>query len=223
VRQPLPKLQYRGSKAAPWADVKDYEDIIRDEINVKLVEEIPSVEDLIEYRAKPQFPKLGPKFGPRGKAVAQAITAMASSDVRLFKERGFAQLAVEGETLEIVAEDADVVVNSKPGIMVKVERDFAIVLDTAATPELVAEGLAREFVHKIQNARKDAGFEVSDRIVVGVEGAPEVWAAVEKHADYIKVETLSMSITNGAIDGAEKSEEGDVNGLKVVLHMKRAQ
>jgi isoleucyl-tRNA synthetase len=221
VRQPLPKLQFRASKAASWADVKDYEDIIRDEINVKSVEEIPSVEDLIEYRAKPQFPKLGPKFGPKGKAVAQAITAMGSNDVKLFKERGFAQLVVDGETLEVVAEDADVVVNSKPGIMVKVERDFAIVLDTAVTPDLVAEGLAREFVHKIQNARKDAGFEVSDRIVIGVEGAPEVWAAVEKHADYIKVETLSMSITNSALDGAEKSEEGDVNGLKVVLHMKR--
>jgi isoleucyl-tRNA synthetase len=107
--------------------------------------------------------------------------------------------------------------------MVKVERDFAIVLDTAATPELIAEGLAREFVHKVQNARKDAGFEVSDRIALGVEGAPEVLGAVEKHADYIKVETLSMSITLGALEGAEKTEEGDVNGMKIALHIKRAK
>ncbi len=224
VRQPLPKLQFRGSQAALWHDLKEFEDIIRDEINVKLVEEIPSVEDLIEYRAKPQFPKLGPKFGPKGKLVAGAISAMTSEQARQFKERGFGSLVLDsGETVEIIAEDADIVVNSKPGIMVKVERDFAIVLDTSASPELIAEGLAREFVHKVQNARKDAGFEVSDRIAVGIEGDSLLIAAIEKNADYIKTETLTVTLSQGVLDAAEKTEEGEVNGLALRLSLRRVR
>jgi isoleucyl-tRNA synthetase len=222
VRQPLPKLQFRGSAAAAWKDVKVFEDIIKDEINVKGIEEILSIEELIEYKTKPMFAKLGPKFGPQGKAVATAISAMNSSEAKAFKERGFAKLIVDGAEIEIIPEDADVSVQSKPGIMVKVERDFAIVLDTALSPELLEEGNARELVHTIQNLRKTSGFDVADRISVRFEAGGPIVGAVQKHGDYIRNETLAVELIVGALSASDKSEEADVNGFKVTLQLRRA-
>lgn len=222
VRQPLSKLQFRGSAAAAWKDVKCFEDIIKDEINLKSIEEIPSVEELIEYKIKPMFAKLGPKLGPQGKAVATAISAMNSAEAKAFKSRGFAKLTVDGVEVEIISEDADVSVQSKPGIMVKVERDFAIVLDTALSSELLEEGNARELVHTIQNLRKTSGFDVADRILVRFEGDSAIAVAIQKHADYIRTETLAVELVAGGISAADKTEEADVNGFKVTLQIRKA-
>jgi isoleucyl-tRNA synthetase len=222
VRQPLPAIKFKANTKGDFALLQGYEDIIRDEINVKALEEIQSVEDLIEYRAKPQFAKLGPKFGPRGKAVAAAISGFTSEQARFLKEKGFIRVTVENEEVEIIPEDAEVSVNSKAGIAVRVERDFAVVLDTTLSPELIDEGNARELVHKLQNLRKEAGFDVSDRIAVAYEADAALARAIERHRETVMQEVLASELTATAAPAStEKSESSDINGLKLSLHIRR--
>ena len=197
VRQPLSALKVAGG------DVKGLEALIEDELNVKAVRFVADETELCDVSYKANFKTLGKKCGPKMKAVAAAIAAMKS----------FAGSAtVEG--IEITAEDVLVARAPKAGLVVASEGTIVVGIETALTPELVAEGLAREFVSHVQAMRKEADFEVTQRIAATVACDAEMQAALEAHRDYVMSETLMTSLAYGSVAAAKAA---DLNGHAVTI------
>ena len=201
VRQPLAALKLAG------ADVAGLEELIEDELNVKRVEFIADETELCDVSYKANFKTLGPKSGPKMKAVASAIAALGSG------EPGAGDVwprIIEG--VEVTADDVIVTRRPKQGLVVAAAGRIVVGLETQLTPELVAEGLAREFVSHVQNMRKEADYEVTQRIKIELACDDEMAAAANAYADYIKSETLAveMKVSSG-------SGEIELNGHKVQI------
>ena len=208
VRQPLAALKLAGG------DVKGLEDLIEDELNVKKVEFIADETELCQISFKANFKTLGKKCGPKMKAVAAAIAAANNRITELANNR-IASCEIEGVVL--TAEDVIVVRSSKPGLVVASQGAIVVGLETALTPELIAEGNAREFVSHVQSMRKEADYEVTQRIAVEVACDAELKAALEAHLDYVRNETLATSL---AI--SEGAGEVDLNGHKTAIKVVKA-
>jgi isoleucyl-tRNA synthetase len=190
VRQPLSALRISGG------DVKGLEELIEDELNVKSVVFIADETELCNVSFKANFKTLGKKCGPKMKAVAAAIAAAKA-------------IPAEIEGVAIAEEDVLVTRTPKEGLVVASEGAVVVGLETSLTPELVAEGLAREFVSHVQAMRKEADFEVTQRIAVAVKSDAEVRAALEAHLKYVKNEILAVDIAWSDDDGGV---EVDLNG-----------
>ena len=202
VRQPLSAIRVAG------ADVKGLEDLIMDELNVKKVEYVSDETELCDVSYKANFKTLGRKCGSKMKAVAAGIAAL----------KGFAGSAtVEG--VELSAEDVLVTRSPKAGLVVASEGATVVALETTLTPELVAEGLAREFVSHVQAMRKEADFEVTQRIALRVEADAEMRAALEAHRGYVTGETLSLALDFGEVS----AEATDLNGHAVKIAVAKAE
>ncbi len=205
VRQPLSALMLAGG------DVKGLEALIEDELNVKSVRYVADETELCDVTYKANFKTLGKKCGPKMKAVAAAIA-------RLGTDGGFGApepwpKVIEG--VEIVAEDVIVTRTPRAGMVVASAGAIVVGLETALTPELVAEGLAREFVSHVQAMRKEADFEVTQRIAVTVETDAEMRAALERHADYVRNETLAVELAFGAVDAAPVELNGHATKIRI--------
>ena len=200
VRQPLAKILVAG------VDTK-LDDLLLDELNIKAVEYIADETALCDVSFKANFKTLGKTCGPKMKAVAAAIAAMTSFS---------GSATVEG--FELTAEDVLVTRKPKAGMVVASEGAIVVGLETALTPELVAEGLAREFVSHVQSMRKEADFEVTQRIVVTAEVDADVQAALTTHADYVKAETLAVELTFAAA----AAEAIDLNGHATKIAVAKA-
>lgn len=200
VRQPLAKIFIAGVRT-------ELDDLVRDELNIKTVEYVSDETQLCDVSFKANFKTLGKKCGPKMKAVAAAIAAMTSFD---------GAATVEG--VELSAEDVLVTRRPKAGMVVASEGALVVGLETALTPELVQEGLAREFVSHVQSMRKEADFEVTQRIAVTVEADGELKAALEAFADYVKNETLATSLAFAAAD----AEAVDLNGHATKIAVAKA-
>ncbi len=199
VRQPLSALRLAG------ADVAGLEDLIEDELNVKAVQFVADETELCDVSFKANFKTLGKKCGPKMKAVAAAIAAMKSFS---------GTATVEG--VELSSEDVLVTRNPKSGLVVASEGEVVVGLETALSPELVAEGIAREFVSHVQAMRKEADFEVTQRIAVTVETDAEARAALEAHLDYVKNETLAREFAFAEV----AAEAMDLNGHSAKVSVK---
>ena len=205
VRQPLAALRVVMNSESGIGDV--IADLIKDELNIKRVIYLTDEKELCDISYKANFKTLGKKCGPKMKAVAAAIASgLAGAD--------FSQ-PVEGITLD--PEDVIIQRKPKPGLVVANEGAIVVALDTALTPELVAEGNAREFVSHVQNLRKEMGLEVADRITVQVATDAEMVAALKAHLDYVKNEVLATSFA--VIEG---SGEVELNGHKMQVEIKKA-
>jgi isoleucyl-tRNA synthetase len=200
VRQPLSALKLAGG------DVKGLEELIEEELNVKSVVFVADETDLCNVSFKANFKTLGKKCGAKMKAVAAAIASL---------EKFEAGLTVEG--VELSADDVLVTRSPKAGLVVASEGSIVVGLETALTPELVAEGLAREFVSHVQSMRKEADFEVTQRIVVTVDCDDEVKAALEVHRDYVTAEILALKLDFTDADGAKTI---DLNGHGAAVTVK---
>ena len=196
VRQPLSALKLAGG------DVKGLEELIEDELNVKSVVFVADETDLCNVSYKANFKTLGKKCGPKMKAIAAAIAAAKS-------------IPSECEGIEISAEDVLVTRSPKEGLVVASEGSIVVGLETALTPELVSEGLAREFVSHVQSMRKEADFEVTQRISLTVEADEETKAALEAHMDYVKNETLTIGFVFAEIEAEAVSLNGHSTKIKV--------
>jgi isoleucyl-tRNA synthetase len=196
VRQPLSALKLAGG------DVKGLEELIEDELNVKSVVFVADETDLCDVSYKANFKTLGKKCGAKMKAVAAAIAAAKS-------------VPFDCEGFTITADDVLVTRSPKSGLVVASEGVIVVGLETALTPELVAEGLAREFVSHVQSMRKEADFEVTQRISLTVEADDETKAALEAHLDYVKNETLTTAFAFAATDAEAVELNGHSTKIKV--------
>ncbi|MCI0596146.1 MAG: isoleucine--tRNA ligase, partial [candidate division Zixibacteria bacterium] len=221
VRQPLPELYAVVPGGKPDAALAELAPIMAEELNVKKVTFLPSSETLFSLTAKPVFSALGPKWGKKIGAAAEKIKSLGTAELLRLKQKGELELVIDGETVTVNEGEVEIVEKSPEGLVGESFGGYAVALDTRLSEELVLEGLARELVNKIQNLRKESGFEVTDRIRLSIAGTPAVAKALERFGPYIQKETLAEKIAD-RLPEAEASVEVNVNGEKVKLSVARA-
>ena len=222
VRQPLAKALVVMPRSEV-ADLDGLEGMISEELNVKSIEVVGGLEELVSYTVKPNFKQLGPRFGAKVRGIARALAAAdARALVTTLEESGEAQLAVDGESIVLQAEDLDVRVEGREGFALAQEAAYGVALDVELTPELVAEGLAREVVRAVQDLRKAAGLAVEDRIELWL-GAGDHRVAIERHRDFIASEVLatSMHLDAAPPEDAHTGSVG-VDSGEVTIALRRA-
>jgi len=223
VRQPLPRILVVTGTGVPREDVETVRDVILDEVNVKKIEYVEHTSDVVSRSAKPDFSRLGPRLGDLVKAVNETVRNLDDETINRYVEEGELTLTVDGQEVELGPDDLIVQSEGIEGWLVEQEGDVTVALDTEVTPELRAEGLAREAVKRIQNLRKDAGFEVTDRIEVVYDGTDDVAAAVAEHADWIRNETLALELqpTNPDQLSGEAVQTFEIRGEQLTLGVRR--
>ena len=192
VRQPLSRLLVRAPDAASAAFVARHETQILEELNVKAVEMLAPDTELVSYRIKPNLPRIGKRFGRRVPAIREALGAADGNAIAaaVAASRPF-DVEAGGETITFEPEDVLVETTSAEGYACAEESGYLVGLDTSLTEALAREGLARELVRTVQEARKQAGLDVSDRITLRIDGTPGVAVALDAHRDYVMEETLA--------------------------------
>jgi isoleucyl-tRNA synthetase len=220
VRQPLSRIAVPAS-----ADVRrlieQMNDVIIEELNVKTIEFVDESSPIVRKTANPNFKQLGPKFGKQVNAVAKRIREMSSAEVVQLDQTGTFSTDVNGTAVTIAKEDVTVTAQSMEGWLVESGDGLTVALDTTLTPELVNEGLAREFVNRVQNMRKDAGLEVTDRIRIHFEAPPRVSDAVGAMSEYVKSETLATHLVPGR-DSAEHWTKWEIDGESCEIGISKA-
>jgi isoleucyl-tRNA synthetase len=194
VRQPLARIMVPVTDSTFKARFEAVRDLVLAEVNVREVEYIDDTSGLLVRRVKPNFKLLGPRFGKMMKEAGAAIQALTQKDIEMFEKTGEYQLDVNGTTFKITTEEVEIISEDIPGWLVANEGRLTVALDITITPGLLHEGIAREFVNRIQNIRKDNGYEVTDKIDVQIEDLDFVHEAVFQHKDYIASQTLANSI-----------------------------
>jgi len=214
VRQPLQKAMV----AVLGKDMHEALDLVADqieaEVNIKELEYITGENSVPVKKVKPNFRALGPKIGKLVKEVGPALGKLSQDDIRDFEANGSITLALSTQEFELTLEDAEIVTEDIPGWSVASDGRYTVALDLTITEELKQEGIARELVKRIQDARKGQGFELTDRIRVQVSQHDELQAAIEKHAAYVQQETLAdeLSVVAGLAGGEEVDIEGTAAG-----------
>ncbi|MDQ3555507.1 MAG: DUF5915 domain-containing protein, partial [Gemmatimonadota bacterium] len=196
-------------------------EILRDELNVREVRFMERAEELVEFSARPNFRALGARFGKRTPAVAEAIRALPSAALAAFRRGEGLAVELDGERLPLEAGDFEIVQTTRGELAVQAEGPFTLAVDPTLTPELRAEGVARELVNRVQRLRKDAGLQLSDRIRLGVAGGAELRATIHAHRDFVARETLAVEVEvaeDGALPGAwPHLREVDLDGLAATI------
>jgi isoleucyl-tRNA synthetase len=224
VRQPLAEAVV----AAPTALARSIEglvDLVADELNVRRVRFVTDPAELVEVTVKPNYRRLGPRFGSRMPQVAAAVAALPPAEsARAIDAGDEVEIAVDGD-LERLAPD-DLLVEARPteGYAVGQDAALAVGLATEVTPELRREALAREVVHAVQGARRAAGLRVEERIRLHLDGSGELREAIEEHRGAIAAETLAERLTvgHGAPFAGLRREEHVLDGEPLALRLERA-
>ncbi len=221
VRQPLAKALVHSAMGA--SQLPDYlEEIVKDELNVKALVFVKDAGELVTYRLQPDNAKLGPKFGADFPKLRAALSSLDSSAVKAKIDAGEnVSLQLDSATAELAPDE--ILVNSEPaaGLAVAADKGVTVGLDTAITPELKAEGAAREIVRRIQDMRKKVGFNIEDRIITTYQAEGELAAVLRDFADTIKSETLSTELSAAAAPAGAFIEEQQIEGEKLLLAVKK--
>ena len=207
---------------APFALSEFYKEIIEDELNVKNVSFTDDVSSYTSYTFKPQLRTVGPKYG---KYLGQIQKALAGLDgnkaMAELKTNGVLTLSEVSEDVKLAEEDLLITMTQMEGYVTEGDNTVTVVLDTNLTPELVEEGFVREIISKIQTMRKEAGFEVMDKIVISFQADEKVAEIFTKYGEEIKGDVLGLAIVAGTVDGYQK--EWNINGENVLLGVKKGE
>lgn len=194
VRQPLSRILLPVDSPQDRREIQAVENIIKEEINIKAIEYISGDTEIVKRSAKPDFKIIGKKFGKLTKQVAEAIKAFGEKQVKSLEKGESIKLDFNGDIAEIILEDIEIVSEDIEGWLVASDEGITVALDTQLTESLINEGIAREFVNRIQNLRKQANFDVTDRILIKYNTDSDLSIAIEAERNYIMNETLSENI-----------------------------
>ena len=219
VRQPLATAVLVPRTEAERAALERLAEQAAEELNVKRVEVVTDPGDRLTYTLRPNLPVLGPKFGAQ---VGQVRTALQRADAAAVVRAMRTGAPVEVGGFTLAATDVLVSVEAAAGWAAQEEAGYAAVIDTTVTPALEAEGLAREVVRRVQDLRREAGLEVSDRIRVTYRAAEPLASAIAAHRDAIAQETLAASLEGAAEPQGDARAAGDVDGVELVIALTRA-
>ena len=211
-RQPIGKMYVK----APFEVPEFFKEIIEDELNVKAVEFTDDVRAYSSYSFKPQLKTVGPKYGKLLGQIRQALSAIdGNAAMDELNANGMLTFDFGGEKVELTKDDLLIDIAQTEGFESASDNGVTVVLDTNLSPELIEEGFVRELISKIQTMRKEAGFEVMDKITVSSEGNDKIAALLDKNSDTVKAEVLATDIISGEIKGYSK--EWNINGETVTL------
>jgi isoleucyl-tRNA synthetase len=221
TRQPLRSVTVVASDPALAAKVTPHLDLVRDELNVRDVHFAARRAEYVHHDVLPVFPKLGPRFGKRMPAVKAALAA-ADGDAlaQRLEETGSVSIELDGERAELGPEEVEVRLVERAGMAIQGDRELLVALDAELTPDLIAEGLAREVVHRVQRARKDRDLDYADRIRIRYRAGDELERAIARHRDWIAGETLAVDLR---VEGPDTGglDSGDVEGHAFDLAIER--
>ena len=203
VKQPLTAIMIPVLDEAQKQDIEAVADLIMSEVNVKGINYVGGDAGILVKRIKPDFKKLGPKFGKNMKAAAQALTSLEQSQIAQFEKDGKIALTLNGEEAVVQLADVEVISEDIPGWLVANDGNITVALDITITDDLRKEGIARELVNRIQNVRKSKDFNITDRIVVKITPDEHVNDAVAQFKDYIAKQVLAVAIELAPVEGTD--------------------
>ena len=217
-RQPIGTMYVKAEKAMD----KFYTDIIADELNVKEVKFADDVESFISYSFKPQLRTVGPKYGKLLNGIRTALSEIdGTAAMKELRDNGVLVLDIAGNRVELAEEDLLIETAQSEGYVTETDGETSVVLDTNLTPELIQEGFVREIISKVQTMRKEAGFEVMDKILVYAKDNDKIMDIMKANQDEIKREVLAENIILGEAEGYTK--EWNINKEAVTLGVSKVQ
>ncbi|WP_053992680.1 isoleucine--tRNA ligase [Mangrovimonas sp. TPBH4] len=205
VRQPLQKIMVPVNSEQQKSEILAVADLITSEVNVKEIEVLEDASEILVKQIKPNFKVLGPRFGKDMKSIAQIISGFTSEDIKKMEQSGEMDVEINGKSITLERSDVEITSQDIEGWLVANEGALTVALDVTINDELKKEGIARELVNRIQNLRKDSGFELTDRIAVHLQKDEQISNAVKQNIDYIKTETLTdqleiLDIVNNGVE-----------------------
>ncbi len=222
VRQPLARVILPIDDEEDRQAIESVKDIILDEVNVKEVQFVDDDSGIVRKSAKPNYPLLGEKLGSKMKPVASKVAELTTEEITEYEETGSIELDLGDDGIVQLGSDGlEISRTGLEGWSVETEEGLSVALDTELTPELVKEGLAREFVNRIQNMRKEADFDVVDRITIGFEGSEKLEEAVESMKDYIKSETLAEEIKTHELEVSDFIKSWEIGDGEPTISIRR--
>ncbi|MDP4173638.1 MAG: isoleucine--tRNA ligase [Bacteroidota bacterium] len=221
VRQPLSKIMVAVDKSRRDAVLK-MQDVILEEVNIKDLVVLEDDAEIVNKSAKPNFKSIGPKFGKKANPVANAIRGFGKAEINKLEKGEELLISLNDEEIKITPSDVEIVSSEIEGWLVESEEGVTVAIDTELSSALLEEGLAREFVNRVQNMRKDAGFEVTDRITIGFKANEELSKAISSFKDYIANETLADNvITNSDCEGF--TQDWEIGDYKCTISIKKME
>ena len=194
VRQPLQKVMIPILDENQRAEIEAVSDLIKAEVNVKEIELLDDASGVLVKQIKPNFKALGPRFGKDMGLISSEIQKFSQEQISEIDGKGELTLVISGKSITLTSEDVEISSQDIPGWLVANANGITVALDITISPELKQEGIARELVNRIQNIRKDSGFEVTDKIKVELQRSGELEEAINNNEDYIKSETLTENL-----------------------------
>ena len=219
VRQPLQKIMIPVDSESQKNEILAVEDLIKSEVNVKEIQVLEDASDILVKQIKPNFKVLGPRFGKDMKAVAQVVNNFTSDDIKEIEQNGILDVEVNGKIITLERTDVEITSQDIEGWLVANEGAITVALDVTITDDLRKEGIARELINRIQNLRKDSGFEVTDRIDVTFQKGEHIEMAINANITYIKSETLTNELA--IIDKLEDGIEIDFDDVHTKLFIQK--
>jgi isoleucyl-tRNA synthetase len=220
VRQPLPRIILPIAGVHEREEVQQMEDVIRDEVNVKAIEYVTDDSGIVRKKAKPNFKAIGPKHGKAVQQVAARIAALTPAEIAQLESNGSLPVTVNGSAMTIAGADVEILREDIEGWLVESDGSLTVALDTTLTEELIAEGAAREFVSRVQNMRKEAGFAVTDRIAIAFRTSDSMTRTLLSMSTYIRNETLAEELST-ALNGDAAAATFELNGENVAVRIVR--
>ncbi len=222
VRQPLNKVLVPILNDHIAAQIDAVKNLILSEVNVKELEYITDTAGILVKKVKPDFKKLGPRYGKMMKQLAVAVTSITRQEISILEKEGRLTIEVEGQPVELLLDDVEILSEDIQGWQVASMGNLTVALDITLTPELLQEGIAREIINRIQNLRKDKGFEVTDKIKVKIQSHADLDEAVNRNISYICSETLAQSFeVVAAIEEAEKVSVEITDNISTFIEINR--
>ena len=220
VRQPLQKIMIPVYSQKHKQEIIAISSLIKQEVNVKEVEVLEEESEILVKRIKPNFKTLGPRFGKDMKLVLTAIQQLNSEDIQKIEQKGALELEINGKSITLNLDDVEISSQDIEGWLVANQGSVTVALDITVSDSLKQEGIARELVNRIQNLRKNSGFEVTDHIDICILDNKNITNAVLNNLDYIKIETLTkkLELVNKLDDGIEIDFDGISTKLLVTLN-----
>ena len=219
VRQPLQKIMIPVNSPAQREEILAISDLVKHEVNVKEVELLEDASDILVKQIKPNFKVLGPRFGKDMKLIANSIQKLQANDIKQIEEKGVLDIEINGKSIRLHLDDVEITSQDIEGWLVANQGAMTVALDVTISEPLRLEGIARELVNRIQNLRKDSGFEVTDRIEVFLQADENIENAIKLNLEYIKLETLTDELH--LVAQLDKGIEVSFDSVNSKLHIQK--
>lgn len=216
VRQPLKRIMVPAIDDVQRSAIESMKDLILNEVNVKELDMVSADSGVLVKKVKPDFKKLGPKFGKLMKQAAAAIQSLSQADITALEREGSLAITIEGNTVMVDSADVEIISEDIPGWLVANEGNLTVALDITVTDELRQEGIARDIVNRVQNIRKSRNYDITDKITLTFAPSPLTDDAIANFGDYIARQVLATAVVIAPVaDGAEGAEVLELDELNI--------